>query len=284
PIKLRLGVGSSGYSGLWKGLAEDLVRSTASDRKLGRFAVGWYEVDARPFNLLAENVIDISVTCHLLSQKTALAQGVASRRECCFRDHWVLGGPKRNPAGLVTDGSQSIFELLSTLFIAGICTSGASPSIHFLTKFDASAANVKESNLWSTIGQAPWSDIHSSWYHRYVNTSPKALEVAAQMQEYTLIEGGTWLAADAETRENMMVFKRGGDDEKDPLLCPVHALVGTNATNKELAEEFLEWVIEAEGQKLIQAFAINGIPLYTEAPVSLRRLSWFYHHSDMDLV
>jgi ABC-type tungstate transport system permease subunit len=56
------------------------------------------------------------------------------------------------------------------------------------------------------MGQASWSDIYASWYHGYVDTSPKSLEVAAQMKEYTLVEKGTWLAANPKIREEMMIF------------------------------------------------------------------------------
>jgi hypothetical protein len=57
------------------------------------------------------------------------------------------------------------------------------------------------------------------------------------------------------------------DDEEDPLLNPAHALVGTNVENKELANQFVDWLImDAGGQKVARTFAKGGTILYSPAP------------------
>jgi ABC-type Fe3+ transport system substrate-binding protein len=61
--------------------------------------------------------------------------------------------------------------------------------------------------------------------------------------------------------------KLGGDEEDDPLLNPAHVLIGTDATNKTLANEFTDWLIGAEGgQKVLETFSAGGVVLYSPAP------------------
>jgi hypothetical protein len=75
------------------------------------------------------------------------------------------------------------------------------------------------------------------------------------------IEGGSeedWL---------MREQKSGGEEEDDLLLNPAHALVGTYGANRELANEFADWLGEMNGgQEIIGRFEVIGEVLYTRAP------------------
>ena len=51
---------------------------------------------------------------------------------------------------------------------------------------------------------------------------------------------------------------------------PAHLLVGTEAENKEMANNFADWMIKEDGgQKVVKGFQKNGIDLYTTAPVGV---------------
>jgi ABC-type Fe3+ transport system substrate-binding protein len=64
-----------------------------------------------------------------------------------------------------------------------------------------------------------------------------------------------------------MVQKIGGDEEADSLLNPAHALVSTNADNKELANDFVDWLISEDGgQEIAGTFTKGGVVLYSAAP------------------
>ena len=78
--------------------------------------------------------------------------------------------------------------------------------VRFLSRYDKSAANIKESNIWSAIGQTPWSEPYSHWYHRYVEFPFAALQAAAQLGEYTLTDRGSWFAVEPWIRDRMAVF------------------------------------------------------------------------------
>lgn len=68
--------------------------------------------------------------------------------------------------------------------------------------------------------------------------------------------------------------KEGGDGEDDPLLNPAHALVGSSAENKEMANDFVDWLIESEGgQKVIREFkSSDGTVFYSAAPPRINRV------------
>ncbi|KAK9357811.1 hypothetical protein V1504DRAFT_463197 [Lipomyces starkeyi] len=286
PVKLRIAVGGAGQSGLIKALGNAFIAhevkscqvlslgnafigKEVGESKLEPFAVAWYASDTtQSFNYLAQNVVDMSVTYHEIAEQIAIKQGVADRYEYCFRDHWMLVGPKHNPAKLVAGPDTTVYDLLSQLFIAAITTQTSKDPIRFLSRYDKSAANIKESNLWSAIGQTPWSYPYSHWYHRYVEFPFRALNVAAQLEEYTLTDRGTWYSSEPWIREKMTIFIEGGDSANDPLLNPAHALVGTAVTNKDMANKFLDWIIGPEGQEVFKTFAVNGVVLYTPAPTS----------------
>ena len=117
-------------------------------------------------------------------------------------------GPASNPANLSTTGSDSIHDLFIQLFRACIETQNSKSPIRFLSRYDKSAANIKESSIWTAIGQTPWSYPHSSWYHTYVDFPFRALEVTALLGEYSLVDKGTWWSVEPWIREKLMIFVR----------------------------------------------------------------------------
>ncbi|RDW80191.1 hypothetical protein BP6252_04829 [Coleophoma cylindrospora] len=270
PIKLRIATGGAGQSGLIGALAKGFIAHEVATTKCEPFTVAWLLSDtSASFNFLGSRSADLSITYHKIAEGIAIKQGIADRREYAWRDHWLLVGPKSNPASLPTvDASDvTIYEHFAQLFQAAIDTSSEPNPVRFLSRYDKSAANIKESNLWSAIGQTPWSYPYSNWYHRYVDFPFAALKAAAQLGEYTITDKGTWLAIDSWIRDSMEIFKAGADEEDDPLLNPAHILVGTRGANREMAHKFADWMIRRDGgQKIVEDFEHNGVRLYSTAP------------------
>ena len=73
-------------------------------------------------------------------------------------------------------------------------------------RYDKSACNIKESSIFSAIGQTPWVDDSPPWYHKARNFPFEALRRAAALGEYTLTDRGTWCAIGSDVREKLMVF------------------------------------------------------------------------------
>ncbi|KAL3426545.1 extracellular solute-binding protein family 1 [Phlyctema vagabunda] len=268
PVKLRIATGGAGQSGLIGALAKGFIAHEVSTTGCADFAVAWLLSDtSASFNYLGSRSADLSITYHKIAEGIAMRQGIADRREYAWRDHWLLVGPQNDPAKLSVEGELTIYEHFARLFQAAIETASSPSPVRFLSRYDKSAANIKESNLWSAIGQTPWSYPYSTWYHRYVDFPFAALKAAAQLGEYTITDRGTWLAVEPWIRERMEVFKLGTDDEDDPLLNPAHLLVGTRGENREMANKFADWIVRCDGgQKIIEEFEINGMRLYSTAP------------------
>jgi ABC-type tungstate transport system permease subunit len=235
------------------------------------FRVAWIASDTSlTFNSLAQGSSDVGITYHAYAERVALQQGVVNRIEYAWRDHFVLVGPQENPAGLPTDGKASIYELFALLFQAAINTASSSAPVRFLSRYDKSANNIAESRIWTTIGQTPWSTPYSPFYHQYLDFPFGALRAASKLGEYTLVDRGTWNSIEKDVRDRMILFKESFEaDENDPLLNPAHIIVGKYATNNETANSFVDWMIGDRGQKIVSAFEVNGVILYSGAPVGV---------------
>ena len=152
------------------------------------------------------------------------------------------------------------------------------PATRFLSRFDKSATNIKESQIFITIGQVfyflsstilgiylltakvPWALNYSKWYHQYERFPSEALEAAAMLSEYTLTDLGTWFSSPKSISCRLKVFKRGSDDADDLLLNPAHLLRGKRASiaNQMIYKKFMSWVISPTGgQRVVENFSKN---------------------------
>jgi ABC-type tungstate transport system permease subunit len=93
------------------------------------------------------------------------------------------------------------------IFISATNDTPTTPNpTRFLSRYDKSANNILESSLWTSLGQTPWSEPYSHWYHRYVEFPFRALECASKLGEYTITDKGTWCSVAEEVRTEMEVF------------------------------------------------------------------------------
>ncbi|OGE50169.1 hypothetical protein PENARI_c018G01945 [Penicillium arizonense] len=59
----------------------------------------------------------------------------------------------------------------------------SNPPVRFLTRYDKSATNIKDSQLWIGIGQVPWATAYSKWYHQYIAYPIQALTAAILLDD-----------------------------------------------------------------------------------------------------
>ncbi|KAL8726933.1 MAG: hypothetical protein Q9181_005880 [Wetmoreana brouardii] len=246
PIQLRIATGGAGQSGLVRALADAFIDTQVKETGCKPFAVAWLKSDtAGSFNNLAQASADLSITYHPAAEDIAMEQGFAERSVYAWRDHFMLVGPSTNPAQLTLSPTTSIQTLFSQLFRGAVANPSA---VRFLSRYDKSATNIKESYIWTTIGQA--------------------LQTAAKLGEYTLVDRGTWWGVEGWVREKMTVFMEAHDNDKDHILLnPAHALVGSWGKHKDTANAFVDWMVRDDGgQKVASGFRVNGAVLYTKAP------------------
>ena len=118
------------------------------------FAVEWYTSDTTvTINYLQEGIVDVGITYSLVAEQIAIKQGVAlSPAYYAFRDHFLVIGPRSNPAGLAVGNGTDVLDLFSQLHSKAESVGSGTP-VRFLSRYDKSATNIKESELWLGIGQ-----------------------------------------------------------------------------------------------------------------------------------
>ncbi|KAF4506196.1 hypothetical protein G6O67_006300 [Ophiocordyceps sinensis] len=269
PVKLRLGNGGAGESGLIKALADAFIRDAVDDGNSTGFRVAWYRSDTTfTIQHLGQGLIDAGITYSAMADAVAIDEGIArAPAHYAFRDHFALVGPTDNPARL--NGSASAVAIFAKLFAAAEARDGGRADVRFLSRFDKSATNLKESHMWTSVGQIPWADPVSPWYHKFQDFPLEALRAAVHLREYTVTDRGTLLSLDADLRARLAVVKAGADDDPaDPLLNPARLLVARNATNALTADAFACWLVGERGQAVVGNFTskTSGERMYSRAP------------------
>ncbi|CAE6504278.1 unnamed protein product [Rhizoctonia solani] len=288
PVRLRISNGGAGLSGLVGALANAYITYTVDQTKREKpFTIEWVKGDTtETINYLGTGQADVGITYNKAAECQAMSDGVATRRVYGFRDHFYLAGPPENPAGLKEYKKGGQNENVLTQFQKIVRTGNNAtqdPPTRFLSRYDKSATNIKDSELFVAIGQVPWGLAYSKWYHQYTMYPIDALKAAALLGEYTVTDRGTWLSTPTNITKLLVRYNEGEDDptqsiagkpegSADPLLNPAFFLTSTQIceSNKKLADNFLSWVTHSDlGQKVIEDFRGKASPnewLYTRAP------------------
>ncbi|OBT60614.1 hypothetical protein VE03_10865 [Pseudogymnoascus sp. 23342-1-I1] len=266
-VGLRIGTGGSDQSSLLVKLLDGYLQHCVEVKKETPFIVEFYASDSGvTLDYLSENIIDIGITDSVLLDTLATDQGIIDRREASWRDHWMLVGPQNNPAKLPENSDTGVYALFSALYTSLQADPGSSTV--FLSRSDGSTSHIKESSIWSAIGRTPSASASASWYASSGSSALETLAEAAMIGAYTLTDSGIWYAASEETRKELTIFAVGKDDDQDPLLKRAALVIGSKATNKQRANDFVDWVIGADGgQKVIGDFSPNGTVVFAPAPL-----------------
>ncbi|KAG8736032.1 hypothetical protein FRC12_017807 [Ceratobasidium sp. 428] len=279
PTKLRISNGGAGLSGLVGALANAFINYELKKNPQTTFKVEWIKGDTtETLGYLETGQADVGITYNKAAECQAMTDGVAIRREYGFRDHFYLVGPKDkngdNPAKLKpikgNKTEEGILEQFQKIVRTGNNPPQTGTPTRFLSRYDKSATNIKDSELFVRIGQVPWGLAYSKWYHQYTMYPIDALTAAALLNEYTVTDRGTWLSTNKTVTDRLTIYNQGADaDPTDPLLNPAFFLAGKKScdANKEMADKFLTWTIN-EGQAVVENFRKEGSSdwLYTRAP------------------
>jgi tungstate transport system substrate-binding protein len=177
-----------------------------------------------------------------------LAEGFAVKRYPVMYNDFVLIGPKNDPAGI--RGEKDIVAALSTL---------KDKQAAFISRGDRSGTHVAELNLWKLAG----IDIAAEkgrWYKEIGQGMGAALNTASAADAYVLADRATWLS-----------FKNKGDlivvVEGDKRLFNQYGVMLVSparhpTVKKEFGQEFIDWLVSAEGQRDIAGYRINGEQLF----------------------
>jgi tungstate transport system substrate-binding protein len=182
------------------------------------------------------------------AEEKFLSEGFGVKRYPVMYNDFVLIGPKADPAGI--KGSKDIVAALGAIKAKGA---------DFISRGDKSGTHQAELNLWKVAGIDIAKD-KGPWYKEIGQGMGAALNTASASNAYVLADRGTWLS-----------FKNRGDlviaVEGDKRLFNQYGVMLVNPekhanVKKDLGQQFVDWLVSAEGQKAIAEYKINGEQLF----------------------
>lgn len=166
------------------------------------------------------------------------------RRYVMYNDFFIVG-PKNDPAGIhnTKDATAALAKIAKTSSI-------------FVSRGDDSGTNKKEKELWKEVGINP----QGNWYRAAGQAMGKVLLMADELQGYTLIDRGTWLAMQKMVDLKILVQ---GDNR---LFNPYHIMAVNPARYPDVnytgAMALISWITSVDGQRLIALFRVGGQELF----------------------
>jgi tungstate transport system substrate-binding protein len=177
-----------------------------------------------------------------------VAEGHGVKRQEVMYNDFVIVGPKSDPAKV--DGTKDAVAALKKI------AQGKAP---FASRGDRSGTHSAELELWKAAGLDPPKE-KPSWYRETGSGMGPTLNTAAGMSAYTLTDRGTWLS-----------FKNRGPleiaVEGDKRLFNQYGVIMVNPAKhphvkKDMAQQFIDWLVSKEGQNAIADYKINGQQLF----------------------
>ena len=181
------------------------------------------------------------------AEEKFLAEGFGIKRYPVMYNDFILIGPKDDPAGIK---GKDILTALQTL---------KTKDAPFISRGDRSGTNIAELALWQEAGIDIAKD-KGPWYKEIGQGMGAALNMASASNAYVLSDRGTWLAFQNRgdlaivVEDDKRLFNQYGVMRVNPAKCP--------NVNKELGQQFIDWLISPQGQKVIAGYKINGQQLF----------------------
>jgi ABC-type tungstate transport system permease subunit len=251
-IKVRIGNGGAGPTGILRALAEDYFSLTHK-----KMSIAWYQdISTNTLKQLKAGNIDIALVYEPKEVKKYLSKKWATGGMRIFNDHFIIVGPDSNPAGLTAQDTPAE-AFLKIAHYASVHPSNG--KMLFLSRNDQSGTNQKEQLIWLQNNLKPWRN--ASWYKKFSVFPSDALLEADKYSLYTLTDYGTWLSNFNRIR-NSKIYVSGGKD----LNNACYALLKEHPSPE--AKAFLHYLLSPRAQKVIADFGKNryqGFPLFTSA-------------------
>jgi len=161
---------------------------------------------------------------------------------------FVLIGPKADPAKI--GGGKDILVALKKVQAA---------QAPFVSRGDRSGTHMAELDLWKASG-IDLDKVKGPWYRDTGQGMGPALNTAASMSAYILADRGTWLAF--KNRAELAILVEG-----DKRLFNQYGVMLVNPqkyphVKAALGQQFIDWLVSADGQKAIADYKINGQQLF----------------------
>ncbi len=182
------------------------------------------------------------------AEEKFVADGLGVKRFDVMYNDFVIVGPKNDPAGIkgMTDATAALKKI-------------ADSNAPFASRGDDSGTHKKERALWKQAGIDPTA-ASGTWYRETGSGMGATLNAAAGMGAYTMSDRATWLAF--KNKEALEILAQGDD-----RLFNQYGIILVNPekhpnVKAEAGQEFIDWLIGAEGQKAIASYKVGGEQLF----------------------
>ena len=182
------------------------------------------------------------------AEEKFLAEGQGVQRFPVMYNDFVLIGPKSDPAGI--KGMKDVARAFQTI---------KEKQASFISRGDRSGTHIAELKLWKDAGIDIGKD-KGHWYKSIGQGMGAALNIANASNAYVLSDRGTWIH-----------FKNKGDlqilVEGDKRMFNQYGVMLVNPAKhpnvqKDLGQQFIDYLISPEGQKDIANYNIDGEQLF----------------------
>ena len=200
----------------------------------------------------ADGDVDVVLVHAPKAEEKFVADGYGVDRRGVMYNEFLIVGPASDPAGIrgETDAAKALVRISS---------SGAG----FVSRGDDSGTHKKELGLWASAGVKP----EGRWYMEAGQGMGKVLQMAGELDAYTLVDEGTWIKQGPGTR--LEELSRG-----DERLFNPYGIIAVNPqlhpqTNYADARTLVEWMTGINGQRLIGNYRLAGKQLFTPSSATV---------------
>jgi tungstate transport system substrate-binding protein len=226
------------------GLLEDLLPrfKAATGYDVHVIAVG----TGKALRMGRDGDVDVVLVHAPAAEQKFVDEGYGEQRLPVMYNDFILVGPASDPAGLAD--AVNLDDALMRI---------AQTQSMFVSRGDDSGTHKKELSLWKQAGVTP----QGGWYREAGQGMGKVLQMAGELDAYTLTDRGTWLAY--RDKSQLKVAYQGDEGLFNP-----YAIIEVNAKrypdlNHEGAKALILWIRGAQGQEAIAAFRKSGEQLFT---------------------
>ncbi len=190
--------------------------------------------------------VDVVLVHARAAEDQFVEAGFGDARHDVMYNDFILLGPDADPAGVKT--VKTAVEAFPKI--------AATQSV-FISRGDDSGTHKKEQELWAAAGVKPEGD----WYREAGQGMGKVIQMAGELDGYTLADRGTWLASMDKSPLKIVL-------EGDKTLFNPYGIIAVSQAryadiNHAGAQALIDWITSVHGQQLIGDFKINDQQLFT---------------------
>jgi tungstate transport system substrate-binding protein len=192
-----------------------------------------------------EGDVDIVLVHARQAEDKFVADGYGVDRADVMYNDFIIVGPAADPAGVAN--SNSVAEVFQRIH---------SSEHPFISRGDDSGTHKREIILWQSAAVTPGG----SRYREVGQGMGKTLQIANEVDGYTMTDRGTWLAYQSKLDIALLY-------EDDPPLFNPYGIIAVNPArhtdvNYSGASKLIQWMTSPAAQKMIGEFKIKDQQLF----------------------